>query len=469
MADPNRQRPAVTRLAAEASVDWSSDDGFTVGDTDYSLVEFGRPRRGRAGSLAIYKSRQQVETFVDLVTAFPGSRIVELGIKAGGSTALLAQLLHPAKLVAVDIVRGPVRNFEAFLDTHELRDRVRPYYGVDQAAGQRLAHIVAEEFVDEGLDLVIDDASHLLEPTRTSFEVLFSSLRTDGLFVIEDWSWEHAIANKLVLALGPASPTARVPGLDVLPVFEAIGVSPEMLVPLRSDQFLSDLVSDIVVRKADGDAAIGDVTIRPFNVEIRRGPGTSDAECLARPSTPGASPRALHVGRLHPQLAAPITSLGVRQLVLVSEEPPAEQAWDEPETTHIARDPLHCPALEVAGELDRESFDLVIDGASPDAERARELASVLLARVRPGGTYMLRSWPRLIAPRYGNEADPPRWRMPPLLLELILAVAEWNGIIEEIRLGRDWLTVRRGMHDVPWENFDLSRLYRDHFESLSRP
>ena len=77
-----------------------------------------------------------------------------------------------------------------------------------QIAGA-LASIVAKEFEGEPIDLVIDDASHLLEPTRASFEVLFPRLRTDGLFVIEDWAWEHAIANKLFVALGSESRPPR--------------------------------------------------------------------------------------------------------------------------------------------------------------------------------------------------------------------------------------------------------------------
>jgi hypothetical protein len=43
----------------------------------------------------------------------------------------------------------------------------------------------------ELLDLVIDDASHLLEETRRAFDTLFARLRSGGLYIIEDWSWAH--------------------------------------------------------------------------------------------------------------------------------------------------------------------------------------------------------------------------------------------------------------------------------------
>jgi predicted O-methyltransferase YrrM len=467
----------VIGLAGEASVAWSPDGGFTLGDTDYTLVELGRPRhrphrpRDGAGPLAIYKSRDQVEAFVDVVSAFPRSRVVELGIKAGGSMALLAQLLHPAKLVAVDIAPGPVWILERFLDLHDLRDSVRPYYEVDQADRQRLASIVAEEFADEAIDLVIDDASHLPEPTQASFEVLFPRLRTNGLFMIEDWSWEHAIANKLVLALNPESPNARMPTLDLLRAFEGIGVGREMLEPLRCGQFLSDLVSRVIVKKAAGDATIGDVTIRPFNVEIRRGPAreASADESVTGPTTPNAALRALHVGRLDRRSASQLAGLGARQVVVVDDEPPEDHGRDGLETTHVDRDLAVDGSVDLAVELGHAAFDVVVDRSSPNADRARVLLSGLLPQVRPGGIYMLTDWRHLVADQSGHQDHDLRRRMPPLFLELVLAVAEWNGTIDELRFGDGCLTIRRGTQDLTPDRFDVRHLYRDHFGSLLRP
>jgi predicted O-methyltransferase YrrM len=472
LADASQQGPNMMRLSDEASVVWRSDHGFTVGDTGYSIVAFGRPpsglRRGPNGrsSLNIHKSREQVESFVDLVTPFTGSRIVELGIKAGGSTALLAQLVRPAKLVAVDITSEPPGNFERFLDTHELRDRVRPYYGVDQADGRRLAHIVTKEFEGEAIDLVIDDASHHLEPTRASFEALFPLLRDDGLFVIEDWSWEHTAAT-LVMDRISASPTKPVPKVDLLQVLEAIGVSHEALAPLRSGAYLSDLVSHIIVCKADGDATIGDVTLRPFRAEIRSGPRAIGEAGPAAALTRNSSSRVLHVGQLDCRLASQISGTGVQQLVVVSDEPPDHGA-DWPQTVQVRCKPATDRPWTTIRELGQEPFDLVIDSVSTDPEFAHELATVLLPRVGPGGAYMLRGWPRLMAPRPGEEGDLPGRRMPLLLLELMLAVAEWNDAIEDIQLGEEWLIVRRGKNDLSTDDFDVSHLYHDYFESLSR-
>ena len=68
---------------------------------------------------------------------------------------------------------------------------MRVHYGVDQSDTDTLRRLVDEEFGDARLDLVIDDASHEVEPTEASFNVLFPRLRPGGLYIIEDWSWAH--------------------------------------------------------------------------------------------------------------------------------------------------------------------------------------------------------------------------------------------------------------------------------------
>jgi hypothetical protein len=44
-----------------------------------------------------------------------------------------------------------------------------------------------DEFGQDPLDLVIDDASHLYGPSLATFETLFPALREGGLYVLEDW------------------------------------------------------------------------------------------------------------------------------------------------------------------------------------------------------------------------------------------------------------------------------------------
>ena len=116
---------------------------------------------------------------------------MELGIWDGGSVALWYDVLRPRKHVAVDLLkRDDSGYFKRFVAALDAADRLRTYWGVDQADEATLLKIVDAEF-DGPLDLVIDDASHLYEPTRASFETLFPRLATGGLYIIEDWAWEH--------------------------------------------------------------------------------------------------------------------------------------------------------------------------------------------------------------------------------------------------------------------------------------
>lgn len=142
--------------------------------------------------LVLVKSEPMLERYAGLQQRFgPVSRVVELGIYQGGSTAFLAQLLQPERLVAVDISPERVAALDDFIGANSLGESVHPVYGVDQADRERLTQVVHEHFGEELLDLVVDDASHHYLASRASFSLLFPRLREGGVFVIEDWDWAH--------------------------------------------------------------------------------------------------------------------------------------------------------------------------------------------------------------------------------------------------------------------------------------
>jgi predicted O-methyltransferase YrrM len=163
---------------------WRSATVLEVDGVEYRLMD--EPSRATVG-LRLLKNREMIEGYDPVVAEFQGANCVELGIFEGGSTAFLAQVLQPRRLVAVDIAPAPVERLEAFLAARSLTDTVRTHYGVDQSDRATLTAIVAGAFDPEPLDLVIDDASHLYQPTVASFDVLFPRIRSGGLYVIEDW------------------------------------------------------------------------------------------------------------------------------------------------------------------------------------------------------------------------------------------------------------------------------------------
>lgn len=141
-----------------------------------------------------YKSKGLVDQYDAVLSRRPEfvpQRIFELGIWDGGSVALWFELFQPRKHVAIDLTtRGDSGYFRKFIEARAAEPRLRTFWGVDQADAARLQAIVADEF-DGPLDLVIDDASHVYRSTLASFEALFPHLAPGGLYIIEDWGWEH--------------------------------------------------------------------------------------------------------------------------------------------------------------------------------------------------------------------------------------------------------------------------------------
>lgn len=228
----------------------------------------------------IVKTRALVDRYIALCEEVRGGRIVELGIAEGGSTALIAMVADPALLVAVDLETEPLDALDEFLAARGLLERVRPVYGMDQSDRVGLAAVVDEARAGEPLDLVIDDCSHLLDATRSSFETLFPRLRPGGRFVIEDWNAEHLMREAVAAALRAQLETGSQELRDEIrgaiaaaaaggEVAQAAGI-PEERRPL------SQLAIEAVLARAGSGDAIAEVTVDEYWVTITRGPGELD-------------------------------------------------------------------------------------------------------------------------------------------------------------------------------------------------
>jgi predicted O-methyltransferase YrrM len=208
---------------------WEADRAV-LGDLVFRL-EQSRDERWELGDecFALYKNRQLVDQFDRFwsTTDFRPRRVLEIGIWDGGSTALWFEHLHPERLVAIDQMdREDSAYFRAYVAANGLEDRVMTRWRTNQAERAALLEIVDRDLGGE-LDCVIDDASHLLAPTRASFEILFPLLPPGGLYIIEDWAWEHwpefqdpahfwaaeeslsALVNELVAATGTSRTLIR--------------------------------------------------------------------------------------------------------------------------------------------------------------------------------------------------------------------------------------------------------------------
>jgi cephalosporin hydroxylase len=227
---------------------WKNDHEFSLHGMTYACIAEGLGAFDSA-DMQIYKPRWLIEKYAALFDELQPRRLFEIGIFGGGSTALFAQLANPEKHVAIDVRPNPIPPLARFIDEHDLTGTVVPYFGVDQGDGDRLAQICDDEF-DAPLDLVIDDASHLLGPTTSTFNALFPRLRPGGAYVIEDWSWAQVFAVTDI----------PLPG-------HFVGQRP-----------LSNLVAELVLASATSPDAVTEVrSARSFAV-VRRGPTTLDRD-----------------------------------------------------------------------------------------------------------------------------------------------------------------------------------------------
>jgi predicted O-methyltransferase YrrM len=269
-----RAADALTWLPSsdERSSSWFGRvERFRIGETEFQCsFEHG----SETGRFFICKNRGLVEDYLAVFDEFPSPNMVELGIMDGGSVALAALAARPAKLVALELDDKRVDALDELLERLDLTDRIRAYYGVDQADRERVRAIVDEEFPDEELDLVIDDASHLLEETRVSFEALFPRLRAGGLFLIEDWNWQHRMAMAAATTL--ADPNSRAHAKLERLMREGTVTATRPSAAESDDPPLAQLVVELVLAQAESDEFLTEVAVSPWWIAVRRGGGDLD-------------------------------------------------------------------------------------------------------------------------------------------------------------------------------------------------
>ena len=156
---------------------------FLVIDDDFEA------HRTTSERVVVLKGPLYFEFYANLIRKNDVSSVLELGIWQGGSAILLALMFPHLKIVAIDIAE-PNWAIHDWIDRLRLRDRLKLYFGTSQDDEAAIQSIMGAELPD-GVDLVIDDASHFYEMSLRSFEIIFPRLRPLGHYVVEDWAWAH--------------------------------------------------------------------------------------------------------------------------------------------------------------------------------------------------------------------------------------------------------------------------------------
>jgi hypothetical protein len=147
----------------------------SVPEDEKSRSELSRLFYGNKGSV-VHKWRHYIEIYERHLSRFQGRavKMLEIGVSEGGSLSLWRKYLGPrAVIFGIDI-----------------DERCRRFDGLDamvrigsQADPGFLKSIVSEM---GGVDVVLDDGSHVASHQRISFETLFPMISDRGIYICED-------------------------------------------------------------------------------------------------------------------------------------------------------------------------------------------------------------------------------------------------------------------------------------------
>jgi len=156
---------------------------FEVGKSNFSNLKTD------ANRIWVLKGK----TFFDRYNSYFGDispkNVLEIGVFEGGSALLLADKWPDARIVGIDI-REPNPEVAAHVARFGFGGRISLYYKTSQNDSVAVRDIVEREFPD-GIDIVIDDASHMYELTKATFDIVFPYVIPGGLYLVEDWAWAH--------------------------------------------------------------------------------------------------------------------------------------------------------------------------------------------------------------------------------------------------------------------------------------
>lgn len=142
-----------------------------------------------ADRFLLSKNIQLINKYIAFAKEQKPKKIIEFGVFKGGSVAFFSMLMKPEKLLAMELAQERVGKLDNFIAAERLDDAVRVEYGVNQADSERVRQLAVEHLgPGRPIDVVFDDASHLLGPTRKSFETLFPMIRHGGSYIVEDFA-----------------------------------------------------------------------------------------------------------------------------------------------------------------------------------------------------------------------------------------------------------------------------------------
>nr|WP_294500888.1 class I SAM-dependent methyltransferase [uncultured Rhodopila sp.] len=169
---------------------WVTDDEctldgvrFVVGKADFDNL------KTTADRVWVLKGKPFFDRYAAVFGDLNPETVLEVGVFEGGSALLLADRWPESKIVGIDI-REPNPEVDLHIKRLGFDGRISLNYRTSQADRAAVTAIIERDFPD-GIDIVIDDASHSYEMTKQTFDIVFPFVRAGGLYIVEDWAWAH--------------------------------------------------------------------------------------------------------------------------------------------------------------------------------------------------------------------------------------------------------------------------------------
>ena len=173
----------------ESPIKWIDDNNFSTQNFTFSGSVEKYDGKTNDQRVAILKHRQFIEIYRELIPN-GADLIFEIGFFQGGMPLFFADMIEPKKIVGIDYHK-PTDKLTNLVESQNLSEMIKLYGDVLQDDVPKITGILESEFGSEPLDLIIDDCSHEYDNTKICFENFFSYLKPGGLYVIEDWGWQH--------------------------------------------------------------------------------------------------------------------------------------------------------------------------------------------------------------------------------------------------------------------------------------
>ena len=186
-------RPGSDRLVTSAStpvIEWLGDDEVRVDGTTFGAKPLDH-FPSTADNFCVAKEIDVLERYAEMLERLQPRSILELGIFSGGSTAFLAAVARPEKLVAIELEPPRSPALQEFIDKNGFAETVRPYYGVDQTDRAGITEILDREV---GTRAARSRDRRRVPSARPDAQVVRPAVprvRPGGLYVIEDWGYTH--------------------------------------------------------------------------------------------------------------------------------------------------------------------------------------------------------------------------------------------------------------------------------------